>query len=85
MSRRAATEFSFLLAVPTLMGAGIYDLFFHRQLLTADHLSFLSIGFFTAFFSSLLVFRPLVNCIDRFGFTPFAWYRIGLGLLVLLI
>jgi undecaprenyl-diphosphatase len=83
MSRRAATEFSFLLAVPTLMGAGIYDLCSNRHLLTVDHISFLSIGFFTAFLSSLIVFRPLVNCIDRFGFTPFAWYRIGLGLFVL--
>lgn len=84
MSRKAATEFSFLLAVPTLMGAGMYDLLSHRNLLTADHLSFLGVGFFTAFLSSLLVFRPLINCIDRFGFTPFAWYRIGLGLIVLL-
>ncbi len=83
MSRRAATEFSFLLAVPILLGAGIYDLFSHRHLLTTDLLSVLSIGFMTAFISSLLVFRPLVNCIDRFGFTPFAWYRIALGLCVL--
>jgi undecaprenyl-diphosphatase len=83
MSRRAATEFSFLLAVPTLMGAGVYDLFSNRHLLTADHFSSVAIGFFTAFLSSLLVFRPLVNCIDRFGFTPFAWYRIALGIVVL--
>ncbi len=85
MSRRAATEFSFLLAVPTLMGAGFYDLYANRTLLTADHAAFLTVGFFTAFISSLLVFRPLVNCIDRFGFTPFAWYRIGLGIFVLVV
>lgn len=84
MSRRAATEFSFLLAVPTLMGAGLYDLLSHRHLLTGDHLSFLLVGFFTACLSSFLVFRPLVHCIDRCGFTPFAWYRIALGLLVLM-
>jgi undecaprenyl-diphosphatase len=83
MSRRAATEFSFLLSVPTLMGAGIYDLYSNRALLTVEHMSFLGIGFVTAFLSSLLVFRPLVTCIDRFGFTPFAWYRIFLGLFVL--
>jgi undecaprenyl-diphosphatase len=71
MSRRAATEFSFLLAVPTLMGAGLYDLFAHRSFLTVDHLACLIVGFLTALVSSFLVFRPLVNCIDRFGFTPF--------------
>ncbi len=83
MSRRAATEFSFLLAVPTLLGAGLYDLIAHRHLLTFDHLSFLTIGFTAAFLSSLLVVRPLVHCIDRFGFAPFAWYRMALGLVVL--
>ena len=83
LSRRAATEFSFLLAVPTLMGAGVYDLYANRHLLTPEHITSLSIGFTAAFISSLLVFRPLVNCIDRFGFTPFAWYRIALGLIVL--
>ena len=84
MSHRAATEFSFILAIPTLFGAGFYDLFANRQHLTLEHATSLTIGFTTAFLASLLVFRPLVRCIDRYGFTPFAWYRIVLGILVLI-
>jgi undecaprenyl-diphosphatase len=84
MNRRVATEFSFLLAIPTLMGAGFYDVLAHRSLFTSDHVVMMSVGFATAFVSSFFVFRPLVMCIDRCGFTPFAWYRIALGCCVLM-
>jgi len=84
MNRRAATEFSFLLAVPTLMGASLYDLYAMRAFLTPDHLASLAVGFLTAFFVSLIVFRPFVTCIERWGFVPFAWYRIAVGLVVYL-
>lgn len=84
MTARAATEFSFMLAIPTLLGAGCYDLFANRHYITTEHAASLSVGFITSFLASLLVFRPLVQWIDRYGFTPFAWYRIGLGILILL-
>ena len=83
MNRRAATEFSFLVAIPTLMGASLYDLYSMRASLTADHISSLAVGFFVAFVVSLFAFRPFVSCIERWGFVPFAWYRIALGLIVL--
>jgi undecaprenyl-diphosphatase len=83
MNRRTATEFSFLLAIPTLMGASLYDLYAMRALLTPDHLTTLAVGFLVAFIVSLFAFRPLVTCIERWGFVPFAWYRIVLGCIVL--
>jgi undecaprenyl-diphosphatase len=83
MNRRTATEFSFLLAIPTLMGASLYDLYAMRALLTPDHLATLAVGFLVAFIVSLFAFRPLVTCIERWGFVPFAWYRIVLGCIVL--
>jgi undecaprenyl-diphosphatase len=83
MDRRTATEFSFLLAIPTLMGASLYDLYAMRACLTPDHLSTLAVGFCVAFVVSSFAFRPLVTCIERWGFIPFAWYRIALGCIVL--
>ncbi len=84
MSASAATQFSFMLAIPTLLGAGCYELFSNWHAITAEHATTLSIGFLTSFVASLLVFRPLVQGIDRYGFRPFGWYRIGLGILLLL-
>ena len=83
LNRRTATEFSFLLAIPTLMGASLYDLYAMRDCLTADHLTTLAVGFTVSFIVSLFAFRPLVSCIERWGFMPFAWYRIALGCIVL--
>lgn len=85
MNRRTATEFSFLLAIPTLLGASLYDLYAMRACLTPDHLMTLSVGFCVSFLVSLVAFRPLVTCIERWGFIPFAWYRIALGCIVLFI
>lgn len=84
MDRKSATEFSFLLSVPTLMGAGLYELLASWQLLSGEACLCLWLGFVTAFCASLAVFAPLTVCISRFGFTPFGWYRIALGLAVLL-
>lgn len=83
LSRKAATEFSFLLAVPTLLGASLYDLYSMRATLTSADTSIICIGFAVSFFASMLAFRPLVTCIERWGFIPFAWYRIALGITVL--
>ena len=84
LSRRAATEFSFFLAVPTLIAAGAYDLFRNRTLLTADDLGVFAIGGVTAFVSAFLCVRWLIRYIATHDFTLFAWYRILFGGAVLL-
>lgn len=79
LSRRAATEFSFFLAVPTLIAAGAYDLFKHRALFTADDVGMFAVGAVTAFLSALFCVRWLIRYIAAHDFTPFAWYRIVFG------
>ncbi len=84
LSRRAATEFSFFLAVPTLIGAGVYDLFKNRHLLDASDLGPFAIGSVAAFISAFLCIRWLLRYITTHDFTVFAWYRIVFGAIVLL-
>jgi len=83
LSRRAATEFSFFLAVPTLMAAGAYDLYKNRALLSADDIGLFGIGTVTAFISAFLCIRWLMRYVASHDFRPFAWYRIGFGLFIL--
>jgi len=83
LSRRAATEFSFFLAVPTLIAAGAYDLWSHRDLFSAADLPLFSAGGAAAFISAFLVIRWLVRYVATHDFRPFAWYRIAFGLVVL--
>lgn len=83
LSRRAATEFSFFLAVPTLIAAGAYDLFKHRDLLHAHDMALMAVGTATAFVSALLCVRWLLRYIATHTFTVFAWYRIAFGAVVL--
>jgi undecaprenyl-diphosphatase len=83
LSRRAATEFSFFLAVPTLIAAGGYDLLKHRDLLHAHDMALMGIGTAVAFVSALLCVRWLLHYIASHTFTPFAWYRIVFGVVVL--
>lgn len=82
-NRRAAAEFSFFLAIPTMLGATVYDLYKNRAGLDEAGIVLIAIGFTCAFFSALLVVRALVAWVGQNGFAPFAWYRIGLGSLVL--
>src|SRR5262245_49378636 len=84
LSRRAATEFSFFLAVPTLIAAGVYDLYKHRALLEASDLGVFAAGFGVSFVAAFLCVRWLLRYITSHDFTPFAWYRISFGALVLL-
>ncbi len=84
LSRRAATEFSFLLAVPTLVAAGAYDLWLHRSLFSAAELPLFGCGLAAAFLSALAVVRWLVRYVSAHDFTPFAWYRIAFGAIVIL-
>jgi len=83
LSRRAATEFSFFLAVPTLIGAGVYDLVKNRHLLDAADLGPFAVGFIASFISAFLCVRWLLRYIASHDFTVFAWYRIVFGIAVL--
>jgi undecaprenyl-diphosphatase len=83
LSRKAATEFSFFLAVPTLVAAGAYDLLKHRALFSAEHVAPLALGLVVSFVSAFVVIRWLVRFVATHDFRPFAWYRIAFGLVVL--
>jgi undecaprenyl-diphosphatase len=83
LSRRAATEFSFFLAIPTLIGAGAWDLLKYRALLSAADLPMFGIGLAVSFVSALACVRWLIRFVATHDFVPFAWYRIGFGILVL--
>ncbi|MEQ1800818.1 MAG: undecaprenyl-diphosphate phosphatase [Gammaproteobacteria bacterium] len=82
-SRKAATEFSFFLAVPTLIAAGAYDAWKNRELFAADDLGMIAVGLVTSFVSAFLCIRWLLRFIVSHDFTVFAWYRIVFGVLVL--
>lgn len=83
LSRKAATEFSFFLAVPTLMAAGAYSAWKDRALLAHADPAFFAVGFIAAFVSALLCVRWLIRYVARHDFVPFAWYRIVFGAVVL--
>ena len=84
LSRKAATEFSFFLAIPTLFGASAYQLYKERHLLSADDLGMWAVGFAASFVSAFLCVRWLLRYIASHDFTIFAWYRIAFGVVVLL-
>jgi len=83
LSRKAATEFSFFLAMPTMLGATVYSVYKERELLSAADLPLFGLGFFAAFLSAFLCVRWLLRYISTHDFTIFAWYRIVFGILVL--
>ncbi len=83
LSRQAATDFSFYLAIPTLIGAGAYSLFKERALLSVGDLPLFGVGLVLSFISAWLCVRWLLRYISTHSFSPFAWYRIAFGILVL--
>ncbi|HKY31697.1 MAG TPA: undecaprenyl-diphosphate phosphatase [Candidatus Polarisedimenticolia bacterium] len=83
LDRTTATQFSFYLAIPTMMAATVYDLSKSWSLLSRGDLAFLALGFAAAFVSALLAVRALVRYVSLYDFRPFAWYRIALGLATL--
>jgi undecaprenyl-diphosphatase len=85
LSRKAAAEFSFFLAIPVMLAATLFDLFESRDLLTAADIPVFAIGFAVAFASALVVVRAFLDFVSRRSFAAFAWYRIAFGLLLLLI
>ena len=84
LSRRAATEFSFYLAIPTLIGAGAYSLYKERDALHVSDVPMFAVGTVFAFISALLCIRWLVRYVSSHDFTAFAWYRIAFGGVILL-
>jgi undecaprenyl-diphosphatase len=83
LSRKAATEFAFFLAIPTLTLATVYQLYKERELLSVDDIGMWVVGFVAAFASAFLCVRWLLRFISNHDFTPFAWYRIAFGFVVL--
>ncbi len=79
VARKTAAEFSFFLAVPTLCGAAVYDIYKNRATLSLDGGTLIAVGFVMAFIVSLLVIRWMVRFVGQHGFGPFAWYRIVVG------
>jgi undecaprenyl-diphosphatase len=77
--KRAAAEFSFFLAMPTMAGAFTYDLLKNYKILSFDDLALIAAGFVAAFVSALLVVNMFLAYVSRHGFTPFAWWRIVVG------
>jgi undecaprenyl-diphosphatase len=82
-SRKAATEFSFYLGIPTLMGAGAYAVWKQRHALHVHDLPLFAVGTVVAFVSALLCIRWLIRYVSSHDFIPFAWYRIVFGAIVL--
>jgi undecaprenyl-diphosphatase len=85
LSRRAATEFSFFLSIPVMFAATLYDLLKSRGALSAADAPAFAVGFVTAFVSALVVVKAFLGYVSRHSFAAFAWYRIALGLLLLLL
>ena len=83
LSRKAATDFSFFLAIPTLIGAGVYSLYKERALLSVDDIPMFAVGLVFSFISAWLCVRWLLRYISTNSFVPFAWYRIAFGIIVL--
>ncbi|GAB3470762.1 undecaprenyl-diphosphate phosphatase [Polaromonas eurypsychrophila] len=83
LSRKAATDFSFYLAIPTLIGAGVYSLYKDRALLSLADVPMFAVGLLFSFISAWLCIRWLLRYIATHSFVPFAWYRIVFGIVVL--
>ena len=83
LSRKAATDFSFFLAIPTLIGAGVYSLYKERHLLSMADVPLFAVGLVFSFISAWLCVRWLLRYISSNSFVPFAWYRIAFGIIVL--
>jgi len=80
VDKRAAAEFSFFLALPTMLGAFTYDFYKNRHLLSLDDGLLIVIGFVAAFCAAVLVVRTLLDFVSRHGYAPFGWWRIVVGI-----
>lgn len=85
VDRKTAAEFSFFLAVPTMLAATVYDLYKNHASITSDGAALIATGFISAFIVALLVVRWVVRFVQTHGFGLFAWYRIALGVVILVL
>lgn len=85
LSRKAATEFSFFLAMPTMLGAATYDLIRNASVLSSDNMMNIAAGFAAAFIAALLVVKALVKFVEKHTLRVFAWYRVILGVVLLIV
>ena len=83
VERKTAAEFSFFLAIPTMVGATVYDLYKNRATLSWEGGEVIAVGFLAAFISALIVVRAVIGFVSRHGFAPFAYYRIAVGIVML--
>ncbi|HEX3756375.1 MAG TPA: undecaprenyl-diphosphate phosphatase [Rhizomicrobium sp.] len=82
--KRAAAEFSFFLAIPTMIGAFAYDFYKNRADMTTDHIGIIAIGFVVSFITALIVVKTFLSYVTRHGFVLFAWWRVVVGTLGLI-
>ena len=82
--KHAAAEFSFFLAIPTMVGAFAYDLYKSRGEMSFDHMSIIAIGFVVSFVVAIIVVKAFLSYVTRHGFAPFAWWRVIVGTLGLI-
>ncbi|MVW71563.1 undecaprenyl-diphosphate phosphatase [Bordetella sp. 02P26C-1] len=82
IQRKTATEFSFFLAMPTMLGAAVYDMYRNMDVLSSNDLSGIAVGFVAAFLSALVVVRAVLRFVANHTYRVFAWYRIALGIVV---
>ncbi len=83
LSRLAAAEFSFFLAIPTMFAATLYDVYKHRDLFSVNDVGLFTVGSTVSFISAFLAVRGLIRFISHHDFTVFAWYRIAFGIVVI--
>ena len=82
--KRSAAEFSFFLAIPTMVGAFAYDFYKNRGEMTIDHVGIVAIGFVVSFITAIIVVKTFLTYVTRHGFTFFAWWRVIVGTLGLI-
>jgi undecaprenyl-diphosphatase len=82
--KRAAAEFSFFLAIPTMLGAFVYDLYKSRGDLTSDGATIIAVGFVVSFITAIIVVKTFLDYVTRHGFAVFAWWRVIVGTLGLI-
>jgi undecaprenyl-diphosphatase len=82
--KRAAAEFSFFLAIPTMLGAFVYDVYKNRADMTMDHSLIIAVGFVVSFITAIIVVKTFLNFVTRHGFAFFAWWRVIVGTLGLI-
>jgi len=79
VDRATAAEFSFFMAIPTMVGAFALDFWQNKDVLTGDNLGIIAVGFVVSFISGLVVVRTMLDFINRYGLTPYGWWRIAVG------